>query len=142
MVFRTFPIRVSGEQAGPMKDEITWEALRQESGYPHPVQEMTTVSKKLRRVGRFDWDLAARAVRVNRPTRIALNGLDYLAYEDSPTTTQRLMIAPPSESSRAQLPLLSRAPPECYRFPELQMLYSAERLSVVPLGVNPHDRSY
>lgn len=81
-VFRTFPIRVSGDQAGPMKDEITWNIIQRESGYPRPVLEMTTVSKKLRRVGRFDWDLAARAMKVNRPTRVALNGLDYLCYED------------------------------------------------------------
>lgn len=82
LVFRTFPIRVAGEQAGPLKDEITWEILRAESGYPYPIQEMTTVSKKLRRVGRFDWDLALRAAKTNRPTRIAINGLDNLCYED------------------------------------------------------------
>jgi adenylosuccinate synthase len=78
VVFRTFPIRVAGEQAGPMKDEITWKILQQESGYPQPIQEMTTVSKKLRRVGRFDWELAHRAITINRPTQLAINGLDYL----------------------------------------------------------------
>ncbi|MGO9404984.1 MAG: adenylosuccinate synthetase [Terriglobales bacterium] len=82
LVFRTFPIRVAGEQAGPLKDEITWEILQNESGYPHPIQEMTTVSKKLRRVGRFDWDLATRAVQANRPTLLAINGLDYLDFRD------------------------------------------------------------
>jgi len=80
LVFRTFPIRVAGEQAGPLKNEITWELLQRESGYPSPIQEMTTVSKKLRRVGRFDWGLAARSVKANRPTRVAVNGLDYLSY--------------------------------------------------------------
>ena len=44
---------------------------------------MTTVSKKVRRVGRFDWELAAHAVRYNRPTKLALNGLDYISYRDS-----------------------------------------------------------
>jgi adenylosuccinate synthase len=82
VVFRTFPIRVSGEQAGPMKDEITWEILREESGYPHPVQEMTTVSKKVRRVGRFDWELAAKAIQANRPTRVAINGMDLFDYSN------------------------------------------------------------
>jgi adenylosuccinate synthase len=80
VVFRTFPIRVSGEQAGPMKDEITWEQLRRESGYPHPIEERTSVTNKIRRVARFDWNLMDRAVRGNRPTRIALNGLDYLSF--------------------------------------------------------------
>jgi adenylosuccinate synthase len=82
LVFRTFPIRVAGEQAGPLKHEITWDLLQKESGYPHPIQEMTTVSKKLRRVSRFDWDLAAQAVLVNRPTKIAINGRDYFDHRD------------------------------------------------------------
>jgi adenylosuccinate synthase len=80
LVLRTFPIRVAGAQAGPMKDEITWEVLQRESGYPHPIEEMTTVTKKLRRVARFDWGLAAKAIRVSRPTRVVINGLDYLDY--------------------------------------------------------------
>ena len=65
-----------------MKDEITWEILQKESGCPYPVQEMTTVSKKLRRVARFDWELAANTADVNRPTRIAVNGLDYISFEN------------------------------------------------------------
>jgi adenylosuccinate synthase len=82
LVFRTFPIRVAGEQAGPMKEEISWETLQRESGYPYGIQEITTVTKKLRRVALFDWEAAQMAVRVNRPTRIAVNGLDYLSYDD------------------------------------------------------------
>lgn len=82
LVFRTFPIRVAGKQAGPLKDEITWEILQKESGYPHPIQELTTVSKKLRRLGRFDWELAKHAVMVNRPTSVAVNGLDYLDFQN------------------------------------------------------------
>jgi adenylosuccinate synthase len=82
LVLRTFPIRVAGEQAGPLKQEITWEALQRESGYPYPITEMTTVSKKLRRVARFDWNLAGQAATANRPTRIAVNGLDYIDYRN------------------------------------------------------------
>ncbi len=82
LVFRTFPIRVAGGQAGPLKDEITWKILQEESGAPHPLQEMTTVSKKVRRVGRFDWDLARTSAAVNRPTKIAVNGLDYISFEN------------------------------------------------------------
>lgn len=82
LVLRTFPIRVAGEQAGPLKDEITWEILQKESGYPHPIHEMTTVSKKLRRIGRFDWELAHTAAILNRPTMVAVNGLDYISFEN------------------------------------------------------------
>ena len=65
-----------------MKDEITWERIRQESGYPHDITEMTSVTNKVRRVGRFDWDLARKAISVNRPTKLAINGLDYLDYRN------------------------------------------------------------
>jgi adenylosuccinate synthase len=82
LVFRTFPIRVAGEQAGPLKEEITWEQLRQESGYAHSIEERTTVTHKTRRVARFDWELAKRAVEVNRPTRVAINGLDYFDHSN------------------------------------------------------------
>src|SRR6266705_1041312 len=53
VVFRTFPVRVAGEQAGPLKDEITWEQLQKESGYPYGISEWTSVTRKMRRVGRF-----------------------------------------------------------------------------------------
>ena len=82
VVFRTFPIRVAGNQAGPLKEEITWEQVQKESGNPHPIEERTTVTKKVRRVGRFDWEIAKKAVQVNGPTRLAINGLDYLDYRN------------------------------------------------------------
>jgi adenylosuccinate synthase len=83
VVFRTFPIRVAGQQAGPLINEISWEQLQKESGYPHSIAERTSVTQKIRRVARFDWDLAKKAVDINRPTRIAINGLDLLSYENS-----------------------------------------------------------
>lgn len=85
-VFRTFPIRVSGQQAGDLRDEIDWDTVQRESGYPFRIAEYTTVSKKIRRVARFDWELARWAVDRNRPTRIALMGLDYLDFHDYQAT--------------------------------------------------------
>jgi adenylosuccinate synthase len=82
LVLRTFPIRVAGDQAGPLKDEITWEQLRAESGYPHDITEMTSVTNKIRRVARFDWELAAKAAQINSPTMVAINGLDYIEYSN------------------------------------------------------------
>jgi adenylosuccinate synthase len=82
MVFRTFPIRVSGPQAGPLSNEITWEQLQQESAAPAPIHEHSTVTKKLRRVGRFDWEEASRAVEINRPTRLAVNFLDHISFQN------------------------------------------------------------
>jgi adenylosuccinate synthase len=42
------------------------------------LREFTTVTKKLRRVARFDPDIVRRAIQVNRPNRIVLNHLDYV----------------------------------------------------------------
>ena len=83
LVLRTFPIRVAGQQAGPMFEEIDWETIQGESGCAQPIAEYTTVTKKLRRVGRFDFELARRAVTINRPHKLAINFLDYLDYQDS-----------------------------------------------------------
>lgn len=57
VVVRAFPIRVAGN-SGPLRDETTWEAL----GLP---EELTTVTKKVRRVGGWDPDLFRAAVRAN-----------------------------------------------------------------------------
>ena len=82
LVFRTFPIRVAGAQAGPLHGELTWEQLQAESGSPAPLHEYTSVTHKLRRLGRFDWDAAKVAVMLNRPTRIAVNFLDYIDFKN------------------------------------------------------------
>ena len=82
MVIRTFPIRVAGQQAGPLRHEITWEDIRRESNYPHDLFEITTVTRKRRRVARFDLDLVLDACQANRPTSLVVHGLDYLGYEN------------------------------------------------------------
>jgi adenylosuccinate synthase len=81
LVLRTFPIRVAGAQAGPLHEELSWEQLQQESHSPVQLHEYTTVTHKLRRIGRFDRAAAAKAAQVNRPTRIAVNFLDYLDFK-------------------------------------------------------------
>jgi adenylosuccinate synthase len=81
LVLRTYPIRVSGN-SGPLKDELTWETIKERAGYVGILAEYTTVTGRLRRVGEFDWELAGRAVGVNRPTGIAIHGADYLDYRD------------------------------------------------------------
>lgn len=86
MVIRTYPIRVGGN-SGPMNNEIDWETVRSRSGRPDPLVEMTSVTKKVRRVSEFDWDAFDRAVMVNKPTQIAIHGLDYLDYGDTGKTS-------------------------------------------------------
>lgn len=83
VVCRTHPIRVAGN-SGQLLNEETWEGLALESGgYIKP--ERTTVTKKIRRIGRWDPQLAWTAVRANGgpdgAVRIALTFLDYIDPE-------------------------------------------------------------
>lgn len=82
LVMRTFPIRVSGQQAGPIENEMTWAEVTAESGSPSDLTEMTQVTKKMRRVGRFDFEMAKQAVMINRPTQLAIVCLDYLDWKN------------------------------------------------------------
>jgi adenylosuccinate synthase len=97
LVFRTFPIRVAGNQAGPLHEEISWEQLQEESHSPVQLHEYTTVTHKLRRLGRFDWTAAKRALALNRPTRVALNFLDYLGFENR-SASSWLAISPKAKA--------------------------------------------
>lgn len=75
LVFRTFPIRVAGN-SGPLRNETSWEELSVEIG--RAVQERTTVTKKIRRVGYWDYDMYIRAIKLNNPRSIAIMFADYI----------------------------------------------------------------
>jgi len=81
LVIRTFPIRVGGN-SGDLPNEIDWETVRKESGYPHEIKELTSVTGRVRRVARLDIGLVKKAVQINRPTFIALMGVDYLDFKN------------------------------------------------------------
>lgn len=81
MVIRSYPIRVAGN-SGPMNEEVTWESVQTESGSPTAIAEYTTVTKRLRRVSRFDLTLVRAAALANSATEIALNFADYIDYND------------------------------------------------------------
>lgn len=86
LCLRTFPIRVGGN-SGPLTKEITWEELQRISGYPHSIRELTTTTKRLRRVAKFDFEVVKRALDANFPTCIALHGSDYLDYNNKGANT-------------------------------------------------------
>lgn len=76
LVLRTFPIRVSGN-SGPLINEISWDEISSEAGVAG-FAERTSVTDSIRRVGRFDAEIVKEAIQTNRPTRIALNHIDYI----------------------------------------------------------------
>jgi len=78
MVLRAFPIRVAGD-SGPLAGETTWEQIAKDAGRSDDIREYTTVTRNLRRVGKFDAGMVRRAIAANSPHRIALNHLDYVS---------------------------------------------------------------
>lgn len=81
LTIRAFPIRVAGN-SGPLPNEIDWDTITIEGKHTHPVIEKTSVTKQVRRVARFSPDIVQEALKVNRPTKIVLNHLDYIAKEE------------------------------------------------------------
>lgn len=91
MIMRPYPIRISnktnigidissGDYDG--SQELTWDEIKKRCGAPDGVNfgEMTTVTKKMRRVFEMNWDRLEYVTLLNRPTCIALNFAQYLDY--------------------------------------------------------------
>ncbi len=84
-VYRTYPIRVAGN-SGFMRREITWEHLANISGYD-TLSEITTVTKRIRRVAEWDRQLASDSMFVNGVTHPVLTFVNYLGKENEGKTT-------------------------------------------------------
>lgn len=76
MVVRSYPIRVAGN-SGPMAGEISWEELADRMG-KEVTPEKTTVTKKVRRIAKWDRELFRNSCILNEPTEIALTFADYV----------------------------------------------------------------
>lgn len=75
---RTFPIRIAGD-SGPVyydQDEISWGDLGVEP-------EITTVTKKVRRVFTFSFEQMYQAQHINQVNQLYLSGCDYLDENDA-----------------------------------------------------------
>lgn len=82
LVIRSFPIRVAGD-SGPLANEVTWEYVASLTNRKaKDIQEYTTVTNKLRRIGRFDPALVRSAIAANRPNRIVMNHMDYFGQAE------------------------------------------------------------
>lgn len=89
LTIRAFPIRVAGN-SGPLKDEISWETITAEGMHYLPIEERTSVTKQVRRVARFNPDIVKMAVKINNPTRVVMNHLDYLCGAQQRFCSQRV----------------------------------------------------
>lgn len=91
MVVRPMPIRVGnpdgdeGHTSGGLKHETTFRIIATKAGLdPDEVEaaEITSTTKRKRRVGWFEWDQFRRACALNAPTDLVLTFADYLDKEN------------------------------------------------------------
>lgn len=85
VVFRTYPIRVAGESGELVGGDVSYEELASRSGIPIDdlkATEITTTTKRQRRIGEFDWSQLRRSCVLNGPTDIALTFVDYLSVKN------------------------------------------------------------
>lgn len=138
LVIRPYPIRVgnvveNGVQLGysgdvyPDQKEITWAQVASEAGAPEEVTkgELTTVTKRLRRVFTFSMEQLKQAVRVNGVTHIALNFANYIdwkcfgmggdidAYNALPTKVKQFVSRIENELG-VPVPLIGTGPDEAH----------------------------
>jgi adenylosuccinate synthase len=78
LVLRAFPIRVAGDSGPFGEEEINWETVRREGGHGNDLTEYTSVTKRVRRVARFDPMIVRAAIAANNPSRIVLNHVDHV----------------------------------------------------------------
>jgi len=88
MVVRTHPIRVENPEqgtSGPLKNEITFDEVARRAGLDVAEvarREITSTTKRKRRVGEFDWEQFRHACALNAPTDIVLTFADYIRIEN------------------------------------------------------------
>ena len=85
MVTRTYPIRVGGESGPFNSQEIDMQTVAERSGKDAAEltrKEITTTTKKNRRIAEFSWSLFRKACELNSPTDIALTFTDYISSEN------------------------------------------------------------
>lgn len=130
-VIRPYPIRVgnvydkNGNLLGTSgsyldSKELTWEEIARRSGTPvDSIKELTTVTKKLRRVFEINWARLREMVQVNGVTQIALNFANYIDYNIY------------GKSSMGDIT------PKVWEF--VEQIYDRVGVPVTLIGTGPHD---
>ncbi|MEL7585263.1 MAG: adenylosuccinate synthetase [Prolixibacteraceae bacterium] len=85
MVTRCYPIRVGGESGPFISNEISMDVIAARSGKNAEElrqKEITSTTKKNRRIAEFSWSLFRKACELNSPTDIALTFTDYFSIKN------------------------------------------------------------
>lgn len=80
---RPYPIRVAGDSGPTGSEELTWAEVERRAGVPEGTfKEITTVTKRVRRVFEFSHEWFKKTAMINRFTGIGLTFADYICAED------------------------------------------------------------
>jgi adenylosuccinate synthase len=85
MVTRCYPIRVGGASGPFVSNEINMKIVAERSGKNADElikKEITTTTKKNRRIAEFSWSMFRKACELNSPTDIALTFTDYISAKN------------------------------------------------------------
>lgn len=113
LVLRAFPIRVAGNSGPFGGEEIDWDTVAAEGGHAEELTELTSVTRRPRRVARFDPALVRRAIEVNRPSIVVLNHLDHVdaaARDGALTPRARLFVGQVAEHIGRPIDLVGLGP--------------------------------
>ena len=81
---RPYPIRVAGDSGPTGSQEITWAEVERRAGVPEgSFKEITTVTKRVRRVFEFSNEWFKKTAMINRFTGIGLMFADYISAKDA-----------------------------------------------------------
>lgn len=86
-MMRTYPIRIAGPSGDMVGNEITWEEITRRCGSPMPIEEKTTVTKRVRRVSEIDWNWMKYITNYVMPDKIVITFIDYINYDDHGKTS-------------------------------------------------------
>ena len=113
LVLRSFPIRVAGSSGPFDAEEIDWETVAREGGLGQVPEELSSVTRRTRRVARFAPGIVRAAIEVNRPSQVFLNHIDYVdarCASGSLTSAARDFIESIEESIDAQIDMVGVGP--------------------------------
>ena len=77
MVIRSHPIRVAGN-SGKLPNETDWETVRQASEAESSLVELSSATRRIRRVGMFDPAVVRAALEAHPTATLVLNHLDHV----------------------------------------------------------------
>lgn len=140
LVTRSTPIRVAdpkgeGQTSGYLKHETSFHEIAKVAGLDGDTlktAEITSTTKRNRRVGWFDWELFRRSCKLNAPTDIALTFSDYI-HKDNQDARRYEQLTDDTIQFIEELELVSQARVTLVntRFPKPKLHSSADLRCVV-----------